>query len=144
MAAQRETIERALKVVERGQIPGSVLTHFGKLQKVKARTKPVTRQALSTMEEPLSFSHSASSAKVQPRYVTLGCSNGPPGLSMRNVGRSGGVYQPDFLRTLHEVIVCASPQKIVVACKQSEKRWNLLQVLMATMPSRDVELLEER
>lgn len=80
---------------------------------------------------------------MQSESVLPGYRGGPSILSKRNVGQSGEVYLLDFLGIFHKVTICSSPQKKVVACDQTENVRAFLEVDMAAMPGRDVDLLEE-
>lgn len=82
--------------------------------------------------------------KAQPSCLILDYNRGLPTRSKRNPRHSREVCQLCFLEILHKVIICESIQMDVIACDQSGRKRAFLEVELAAMPCRDVELLEKR
>lgn len=82
--------------------------------------------------------------KVKLKCKFLGYSGGQPTQSKRNVTQSGGVYQPAFLGKLHESISCSSSQRKVVPCDQSGKERVFLEMEMAALLGKNVQVIERR
>lgn len=100
----------------------------------------MVRCALLDDAETLFSQRFCQHCKVQPGCVIFGYSNGPPTLRRRNAGRSGVVYELNFVWLLQEGTKRSSPQKWWLQAKW--KRLAFLHVKIDAMPGGDVELLE--
>lgn len=100
----------------------------------------------SPMQKTSLFQGLRENCKVQSVCMVLCYSSGPPSLSKRSVGRSGGMYHLYFFEMLHKVVVWGSLQKQEITCEQSreKKRRAFLQLKMDTIPGKDVRHLEKR